>query len=170
MYRMSIIAVVIVLLAGCNASVEVTATSDPGPELRQFDIVDTDGSNSEFDPLASLSISPFINNGEFELFWDVYSRIDYTLDVYIHSSATIPNSPPIFSQHCSPGDDCDDYPYLYCQYQTDFDVVCENASGDIQGENIGFLINRIPQTLYFILDICDYGGYCEYQAIPVSME
>jgi hypothetical protein len=162
----------LLLISGCNYSVSVsTGSSHADPELNQFDIIDTDGTNSEFEPIANLSISPYVNAGRFELFWDIHADHDYSVDFRINSGPSLTGSALIYSEICSPGSPCHDNQMLYCDYQTDFDVVCENANADAEFGNIDRLVNQIPQTLYFILDVCDtFSGYCELQAIPVLME
>jgi hypothetical protein len=162
----------VLFVSGCNYSVSVSSGhGHSDPELNQFDIIDTDGTNSEFEPIANLSISPFINDGEFEIFWDIRADEDYTVDFRINTNATLAGSQLIYAEHCSPGSPCHDNQFLYCDYENDFDVVCENANGDVEIGNIDRLITQIPQTLYFILDVCDsLSGYCELQAIPVLME
>ncbi|MGH1486646.1 MAG: hypothetical protein ACRBCI_10540 [Cellvibrionaceae bacterium] len=167
-------ALAFLLLVGCNGSSEVSVSysdSEPDPNFRQFDVIDTYGNNSEFDPLASLAISPFINDGEFDLFWHIDSDYDYYADFRINDRPTLAGSQLVFSEYCNSDFPCHNNQFLYCEYQSDFDVICENSNGDIQVANIGDQIDTIPQTLYLILDVCDgYGFNCEYQTIPIDFE
>ena len=163
------------LLVGCGGgSVEVSATYSndvDDPELRQVDIIDTYGTNSEFEGVSSLAISPYINNGEFEVFWDILSNDDYYVDVRINTVPALAGSQLIFSDYCDSDYSCYDHQYLYCQYHSDFDVVCENYLGDVQVDNITGMIDTIPQRLFLIVDTCDgYGENCTYQTIPVLFE
>ena len=166
----------LISLMGCSgesseSSETVIVVSEPDPELRQFDMVDTYGTNSEFEPVSNLAVSPFIQGGEFELFWNIHSHFDYYVDFRINTSPTLSGSQLVFSDYCDSLFSCHDYQYLYCDYQSDFDIVCENYLGETQVAYIGDYIERIPQTLYFILDTCDgHGLNCTYQAIPVVME
>ena len=169
------IIVSILILAGCKGSVSVSSDdySDPDPDLRQFDVIDTYGYNSEFDPLSSLAISPFINDGEFDVFWDIRSNYDYYVDFRINSTPTLSGSQLVFADYCNSDFSChsNQFLYCYCEYQSDFDIICENSEGDIQAANIDHHINTIPQTLYLILDTCNgYGLDCQYQTIPIVFE
>lgn len=136
------LSVTLVVLAGCGGSSSGSGyvyigTDTANPELRQFDIVDTDGTHSEFDSIEELEVSPLVNNGEFELFWDVYSDYDYFVDFRINTSPTVAGSQLVFSEYCDIHLTCHDYQSLYCEYQVDFDVACKDYKGDIQVANIG---------------------------------
>jgi hypothetical protein len=58
-------------LVGCgDSSAEASAGSDYSynNQLRQFDVVDSYSTNSEFDAISDLAISPYRNSGTFEIF------------------------------------------------------------------------------------------------------
>jgi hypothetical protein len=169
---LTVVLLIVTLLAlpACNYSVAVSSSS-VDPELQRFDIIDTYGNNSEFDPLNSLAISPYVNGGEFELFWDINSHQGYYTDLRINTRATLSGSQLVFSSYCDPDFPCHRNQALYCEYQSDFDVICEDSFGDIQRANIAHLISQIPERLYWIFEVCDgYGLNCDYQTIPVLME
>lgn len=159
-----------IVLAGCHES-SVGHYEEPHPNIRSFEIIDTYGTNSNFSPVSSLAISPYVNGGDFDLLWDIHSHQDYWVDIYVNSGPFLTGGQWISSTYCGPGLACDYHPVAACTYTDTFDVICEDANGDIQGAAIDHLITSVPQTLYFILDTCDVNfDNCEYQAIPVLME
>jgi hypothetical protein len=174
-YLFFIILPIIFGLTGCgDDSVEVSlgySYSDKDNELYQFDVIDSYGNDSEFDSISNLAISPYINGGVFDLFWDIRTDYDYIVDFRINTTPTLAGSKLVFSDYCDALSLCYDNQYLYCEYQSDFEMVCENFKGDGQASYIGDYIDRIPKTLYLILDTCNGEGFsCNYQAIPVLME
>lgn len=137
----------------------------------QFDMVDTDGTNSSFESVYDLNISPYVNNGHFELFWETLAYGNYSVEVRVNSWPSLIGSQLIYTELCGSLYLCDNTPILYCDYQTDFDIHCEGYFGNSQVGNIGHLLTTIPQQVYFILDVCDNNtGYCDYQTLPVVME
>lgn len=141
------------------------------PILHQFHMIDTYGTNSEFDPVTHLAVSPFINAGQFEIFWDTQSTFDYFVEVRINDAPTTDRSRLISSNLCGPDYYCHDHQYQFCDYSSGFDIFCEASDGSLQSEYIGDLIETIPQDLYFILQVCDTGFYyCEYETRAVSVE
>lgn len=162
-------------LTGCgDDSVEVSLGynySDNDTELYQFNVIDSYGTDSEFDSISSLAISPYINGGAFDLYWDIRTDYDYIVDFRINTTPTLAGSQLVFSDYCDSLSSCYDNQYLFCEYQSDFNMICENFKGDTQAAYIGDYIDRIPKTLYLILDTCNGEGFnCSYQAIPVLME
>lgn len=144
---------------------------DDPPALRQFDIIDTYGTNSEFDNNTELAISPIINNGEFEIFWRVTSDVDYYVEFRINDRASPNGSRLISSELCGPFSFCHDNQYQFCDYSNSLNVRCESSSNHRQSAYIGDFLPNIPQDAYFILQVCDSAYfYCEYEARHVSIE
>ena len=136
-----------------------------------FDMIDTDGTNSSFESVYDLNISPYINGGHFELFWETLAYSSYSIDIRVNTWPSLIGSQLLYTDTCGSFYLCDNTPILYCDYQTDFDIACESFFGHRQVANIGHLLTDIPQQLYFILDVCDNtSGYCDYQTLPVIME
>ena len=171
-YRLTLIVSLIFMVSACGGEIKVYGTGEPYlPELRQFTVVDSYGTHSDFDPDIPLRVSPYIYFGAFDIQWDVYSFFDYEINFRINTLPSIYGSQLIAADDCSYYTDCYWDQQLYCQYQLDFDVVCESpSSSDIHVSNISHLISTIPQTVYFILEVCNDYAYCEYQAIPVIMD
>lgn len=140
------------------------------PHLEQFDVIDTYGTNSHFSPVSELAISPYVNGGEFSLLWDIRSDYDYQVDVLVNRIPSLVGSQLVSSHSCGPGLNCDIHQYLDCEYTDYFLMQCEDSEGNLQSAYIDHLIDRVPQTLYMILDVCDSSDQdCSFQAIPVSM-
>ncbi len=138
--------------------------------MREFHVIDTYGTNTEFDNI-DLALSPFINAGEFEVFWDVRSDYDYFVELRFNDRPTTDGSRLISSELCGPYFYCDDHQYQFCDYTSGLTLECETSSGDFQYDYIGDLLYTIPQDAYLILQVCDTRFYyCEYDVLPVSME
>lgn len=141
------------------------------PVLTTFEMVDTYNTNSEFEPDETLYISPYINSGYFDIYWNIFSDYDYFVEFRFNTDATTVGSRLITSEWCGPGLDCDDHQYQYCEYTSDFYLECESGSGLFQMEYIGDMIHQIPQSAYFIVQVCDTSFfYCESQIRHVVME
>ncbi len=141
------------------------------PVLSTFEIVDTYNTNSEFEPEETLYISPYINSGYFDIYWNIFSDYDYFVEFRFNTEATTVGSRLISSEWCGPGLDCENHQYQYCEYTSDFYLECESGSGSFQMEYIGDMIQEIPQSAYFIVQACDTSFfYCESQIRHVVME
>lgn len=164
---------IIILLSACQEDSH-GHRDDPSPpadvRLGQFDVIDTYGTNSEFES-ADLALSPYINFGEFEVFWNAFSDYDYFIELRFNTEPSTSGSRLISSELCSPFFYCYDHQYQFCDYTAGLDIVCESSSGDIQSAYIGDMLPNIPQEGYLILQVCDTGFFqCEYESLFVSME
>ena len=158
------------LLSACHYEGYYEHSNQDYP-IVQFDMIDTDGTNSSFASVYDLNISPYVNGGQFELYWETLPYNDYSVEVRVNTWPSLVGSQLIYTDICGSGYFCDETPILYCDYQVDFDIACEGFFGNPQIANVGHLLTDIPQRLYFILDVCDqYTGYCDFQALPVVME
>ncbi|VUD56440.1 hypothetical protein TDB9533_02095 [Thalassocella blandensis] len=147
------------------------STSAPHrPQLYMANMVDTYAVNSEFDN-EHLALSPYVNFGEFEVFWDMRSEGDFFVELRVNDIDQSTGSRLITSDWCSPYSDCYHQQYQYCDYSSDFYLTCDTPSDTVQEEYIGDLVKTLPQDLYFIVQVCDTSFiYCEYQSFPVLME
>lgn len=162
------------LLSACGAEGDYNDHDDhreDPPALNQFHIIDTYSTNSEFDTNTDLAISPIINAGEFEVFWQVNSDVDYYVEFRINDRATPDGSRLISSELCGPFSFCHNNQYQFCDYSNSLDISCESSSNRQQTTYIGDFLPNIPQDAYFILQVCDSAFfYCEYEARHVSIE
>merc|ERR1712137_1532793 len=91
-------------------------SSRANPELYQFDIIDTYGTNSEFDDTTELALSPLVNAGQFEVFWQTQSDRDYYVELRFNDKPSTDGSRLITSDFCGPFYYCHDNQYQYCDY------------------------------------------------------
>ena len=151
--------------------VEIVAVIDEDPVLKQFDVIDSYGISSKYNIGVALSISPYVDSGFFEIFWNVLSYNDYTIYLSVSNKPSTKGSRLISSQTCNPYTYCHDNQYQLCEYSSDFYISCEDSEGNVESQYIGDILVTVPQQLYFILEMCDaYTSYCEYQALPIYME
>lgn len=160
------------ILMACNSETTYEADDEHyAPTLYNFHVIDSYGINSEYNPFASLSLSPFLDWGIFEIYWDVSSVEPYTIEFMINDQPTIAGSRLISREHCASDYACHNYQFQFCEYDTDFTIECETPNGDTQSGNVADLVYQLPQDLYLILQVCDDDqDYCEYQSRRVTLE
>ena len=147
------------------------------PNLRAFNIVDSFGVNTEFDGNIPLELSPFIDDGLFEIFWDVDNIFDgfaedYQVNFLINDSPQVFRSLLITSNFCGPFERCDSFASQFCFYEDNLSMTCERPnSNDLDVTvDISELFVSIPQRLFFILEVCDVDGFaCDTDFWPVLM-
>ncbi|MFT5084881.1 MAG: hypothetical protein ACI9Y1_002937 [Lentisphaeria bacterium] len=153
-----------------NYVTEYHPISEP-PHLFQFHIIDTYGTNTEFDEFIFTALSPYINAGEFEVYWEMESDEDYWVELRINDYPTTDGSLLISSDYCGPYYFCHDQQYQFCEYTPGLSINCETPSEEFHSAYIGGLLYTLPQDLYLILQICDSNFYyCEYETRRVSLE
>ncbi len=141
------------------------------PTLYNFHVIDTYETNTEFDTQTNLALSPYVNTGLFELFWDTDSFDDYVVEFLFNTQATPVGARTVSTQWCDPSRNCHDQQYQFCEYTANLYLACELSNGDYQSRYIGNALATIPQDAYLILQVCDSNYFfCEYQARSVSME
>ncbi len=139
------------------------------PELRQFDVVDSYGVDTAKPGTTPLAINPYLDNGLFDVYWQVNSLEDYRMNVRINDTAGINNSLLIYSEICGLGRACDQSGGVICEYTADFMLSCNNSSHPT--DIYALFPNGSPQKLYLALEICDLdSSYCAYNYYPVRME
>lgn len=162
----------IVLSTGCKVS---SSNSDSRPpELEAFHMVDSYGVATDEDPFTQLALNPYKDNGLFEVFWYVNNEDDYIVELSINDKPELLDRVIISTDRCGPGLECDLDGTYFCEYNDDDTVSCDPPSEEFPGQSpadIHDLFVGYPQTMYFILDICDTrSDICEYQVLDVSME
>ncbi len=160
------------VLASCGAENKSLASDTP-PELEAFHIVDSYLTNSEFEPATALKISPYIDNGEFELFWEVRPDTIYRAELFINTRPNPEHAISITSSWCGPGHNCRNFSYQYCEYKSNLRLQCAapEQSNIIRDVDISPLFQSIPEELYLTLEVCDRElFYCEYQSRAVTFE
>lgn len=165
-----LIASLLVLLSACGG--EGRSISPPPqnlePELRAFHFIDSFGvsTEDEFEPL--LIVDPYVDDGLFEIFWNVRSAADYRVEYRVNDAPSLSGSVLVYTERCGAGRNCDQSGLRLCQYYPDFFMAC---GFDEFETDIEHLIFTVPQTLYSILQVCRIdGSYCEYEYHPVRME
>jgi hypothetical protein len=162
-----------VTLMGCGGGGGGTVyVEDPRPinytpELRSFNLFDSYDIDTRVDATTPLTLSPYLYDGLFDVFWGVNSLEDYHVELRIND---IPDPQASFLIHrelCGAGLWCDQAGNLICEYTSDLYMACE-------GEplvDISLLFPQIPEELYLILQVCDINSsYCEFDYYPVLME
>jgi len=171
--------VLAVLLAGCGGSgggggEHVFIEPYDPPSLEAFHVVDSLGQSSEDLGNPQLILNPYIDNGQFEVYWDAFSSDDYSVEIRINDVPFIEGSRFVSSDYCGIDLDCDQSGIQFCEYYADFSMSCDPPG--TTNPNQGFtrfddMILTVPQPMYLILDICDINSsYCEYRVQEVTME
>jgi hypothetical protein len=143
------------------------------PELEAFNIVDSYRTNSEFEPGIPLRISPYVDNGEFELFWELEKNVRYRAELFINDTPQLENAILVTSTWCGPDQNCGQFSYQYCEYQSNLRLQCAapERNNTVRDIDISPLFEELPDTLYLSLEVCDQDLlYCEYQSRAVEFE
>lgn len=146
---------------------------DP-PSLEAFHVVDSLGQSSEDIGNPILFLNPYIDNGQFEVYWDAFSVGDYSVEIRINDVPFIEGSRFVSSDYCGIDLDCDQSGIQFCEYYADFSMSCDPPGTVNPNQGIvrfDDMISTVPQSMYLILDICDTNSsYCEYRVQEVTME
>lgn len=142
------------------------------PEIVSFNMIDSYEINSEFerDPLR---LSPYVDNGLFELFWEIDTRTPHRVEMYLNDRPTTDRGILMSSSWCGAGENCGRNSYQFCRYRGDLTMTCELPESIITyaDRNISSLINNLPEQAYFVLEVCDEDlFYCEYSSLRVTLE
>lgn len=169
-------AVFSISLTACHDSqVHVIAHADThydNPQIRDFSVVDSFGDDSNHPPRGGLVLDPYVDDGLFELYWDVGSFADYTVNLYINDAPDLRGAIRIGTDYCGPGQACDDYGMQICEYSLDFYVGCGIDLYDAHNhaKSIDALLWQVPEKLYLSIEVCPVtGGVCEFDSVPVTL-
>lgn len=166
----------IIIISGLVVFLSACHEDEPfyPPELLAFHVVDSYGVNSEFEPDEFLSVSPYIDDGAFEINWSVRHHGEaYRTRFYLNDRNSPFGGILVSSNRCGPGRACNRDSYQYCYYTDDFLMGCERPeSSEWEGYvDIAELILDIPETLYFVFEVCDLSDLdCEYSTRRVRLE
>lgn len=175
MNKLALIAVLasLALVAGCREHHRV-GHDYPPPELDAFYMVDSYGVNTDEDSFTQPALSPYVTDGLFEVFWDVYNEDGYYVELSINDIPSLVGREIISKEYCGPGRECDYYGEFLCEYNEDSSMSCDLPSVNNPGQNPVYfndLVTAYPQTMYLMLDICDPNSdQCEYQIMDVVLE
>ena len=164
--------VFIVLLNACDEDDHVHTEREYPPALLSFDVVDSYGTNSEFD-LDPLYLNPYRFDGEFELFWSVDANGPYRVEFILNTSPEVEGGALLSSAWCGRGYSCDNHSYQYCYYKPTLSIHCErpqssqlNPRADVAG-----IVRTLPGAYFIVAEVCDQDLlYCETASRRIVME
>jgi len=137
------------------------------PDFEAFYITDSFGTSSAA-PSSSLILDPYIDNGWFDISWEVDSWDDYWIEFYLSDNPGLDGAVYIGSQVCGLGFECEEDGLQLCHYSASGTISCD--TGEDREVYIDHLLYTLPQTLYFVAQVCDFNfEYCEYRFEPVLM-
>lgn len=155
------------LLVACGGGGSREAEVIYAPDIHRFDVVDSYGVDSAKSNLT-LAVNPYVDNGLFDIFWEVDSLEDYRVNILVNDARSASNSFLIHSEICGAGLACDQGGGVICHYTSDFTLSCNNSS---RVADIGELFRQVPQPLYLVLEVCDTRGFsCDHDYRRVVME
>lgn len=139
------------------------------PRLKQFHMIDSYGVNTETQPNIALAVNPYTDDGYFDIYWYAESWDDYWVEYYISDNPSMDGAQYVGSEMCGVGLECEEDGLQFCQYTADFYLQCD--TGEDVAVDLVPMMYAVPQTLYFILQVCDlYFENCEYAFYPVLFE
>ena len=133
-------ALAIVLLSGCRASgyTEVVIEDDvlepapvyDRPQIDFFEIIDTFGFSSFYDPGTPV-LNPYEDEGWFQVNWEADTRDDYVVEYRVNDLPDITGSVLIDTETCGRDLSCGREGTQFCQYNADLTMTCD---ADIQAD------------------------------------
>lgn len=185
-----VIIIAIIFAAGCRGGIhsDVYVEDDhhhdhePEPEdfypwLLAYGVVDSYGYSTFDNPDFIPELDPYIDDGYFEVEWEVDAVRDYIVEYRINDVPDVNGSRLIDAELCGVGLSCDEVGYQFCQYTPDFTLACDVSYQAYEGVNssldpldISDMVFDLPETLYLVVQICDTeSSYCEFDAMPVLL-
>jgi len=174
---------VVLVLSACRSEFNTNGRANidrqvSSPQLIAFNVIDSYDVNTEFDGNIPLAVSPFQDDGFFEISWYVDNfefgfEEDYLVYFHINDQPQITNSIFISGNFCGPLDSCNSIGYQQCFYNSDLSVTCTlpNSGFIDTTTDISELFLSIPEQLYMIIEICNADGFeCDRDSWPVLFE
>ncbi len=167
-----ILPVMLIALSGCESKtvVHVPEPSSDEPMLYHYFIVDSFGVSSEFDESVELEIDPFVDDGIFEVYWDVESYRDYRVTLSVNNDDDLLGGAFLSTEVCGPSHSCDYTGLQMCQYFPDYTMGCgyDLHEAELNRVSVDHLVITEPETLYINIDVCNLDEtWCESDSIPV---
>lgn len=185
-----VLIIAVIFMAGCKGGVngevyiedthyhQEPANTHSGtsylPWLNSFNVVDSYGNSTENSGSYVPEFDPYIDDGFFEVYWDVDAVRDYIVEYRINDIPDVLGSRLIDAELCGWGLACDETGYQFCQYNPDFTVSCDVVTPAYTDVNsiaypldFSDMVYDLPETLYLVIQICDtQSNYCEFEATP----
>lgn len=172
------------ILSACNDNDHYTVDE---PIINYWEVVDSYGnSNIDYDHHQhgnyhhSLFIDNEIDEGYFELWWDVSNYDDYSVSISINDTPSIFGSYEIERTYCGDGLDCDYEGFAYCFYSSIESRSSSNhrdslscSASEYKNPNVDVtdILAGHPSTNFLILEVCDsYSGHCTVRSQKVTFE
>lgn len=153
--------------------VEPHSDEDYGPALYGFYLVDSYLVDTEFDYSTPLKLDPRIDEGIFDINWEVESRDDYYVRVKASDSPSMNGGVTVGSALCGQGLPCEEDGHFYCIYTLDFAIGCGfdvvEAEENLRGVDTLIDVSRLPQKIFLNFEVCADQGGCESSSIEVSL-
>lgn len=171
-----VVLVALVFVTGCRGGHDdgygqgTVYEEDYWPYLMDFQMVDSFGLSTENDLLLTPELDPFVDDGVFDVSWEVDAVRDYIVEYRLNTVPSVEGSLLIDAELCGQGLPCDQFGWQLCQYNADYSMSCDVANPAYADLNstfdplfFGDWVGSTPQALYFILEVCDTESlYCEY--------
>ncbi|MDZ7923775.1 MAG: hypothetical protein U5M23_06875 [Marinagarivorans sp.] len=162
------------LLSACDeaAYVETVAPIDR-PEVYDFEVVDSYNNSNLTTHHYDLAVNPTIDNGYFDIYWDVESFNSYSTRLFINDAPSVYGALELDYNECSSRNSCrgNGYGLAYCTYDRNDYLSCSTQQQQNSSVDIYPLINIHPERLYLVLEVCDlYSQACEVHSQSVLFE
>lgn len=156
------------VLGGCDRTTVIHKDNET-LRLHGFYLVDSFGNSSEFSGVQ-LELDPEVDDGVFELYWDVESFYDYTVTISINDQPDLYGATILSTEVCGPERFCDYEGAQVCQYFPDFTMGCglDLWETEHSREPMEHLMATVPYPLFINIEVCDDTDfYCELDSVEV---
>lgn len=185
-FRLLITTSLLIFLSACGEHYEELQNN---PEINYFEVVDSYGySNLPLNLFnenhgvyaRDIFANPFINDGYFELWWDISHYDTYSTKLYINDKPTHFGAYELEAIYCNHLQNCNMNSFAYCFYNSEANnsklghkdtLSCSTQAQENGRVDITPLFYDHPQALYLIIKVCDeYSGICERQSQKITFE
>ena len=122
-----------------------------------------------------VPINAGVNNGDFNINWNVYSSDPYRVEISISSDTALDNGDvKIFEQNCGAVSvvyNCNTIGSFTCRFTSDNKMSCGTVSSFNQGKDLTTFLTALPQRAFMVIKACDgLLEDCKTSSVEVELQ
>lgn len=164
------------ILSACGGGSSGTPSGTPGitgttTTINNYTVTGTSSATGTSQP-----INPGVNNGNFNVSWNISSSDPYHVDLYVSSDSTLSTTTDIkfFGQNCGSASsiyNCGKSGTFTCTFGGDNKISCGTISAANPAKDLTSFLDTIPKTAYIVMQACNgLFDSCKTSAIQVEFQ
>ncbi len=149
---------VLFLLFGCSETSNTTnptTSNSQNTSINMYSVTGTSTTTSDVKPINSG-----VNNGAFNVSWNVSSTDPYHIELYLSNNSTLSSSAGVkfFSQNCggiSAIYNCNTNGSFSCRFTSQNKISCGTITFVNKEKDVSAFLNQIPKSAYLIIKACN---------------